>query len=390
MKYNFDVLADRRNTDSYKWDVKEGELPMWVADMDFMVFPGIVDALQRRVNIKAYGYSKIPEAYFENMIWWWKEFHHTDVKREWMIYCSGVVPAISSVVRRVTKPGDNVIVQSPVYNIFYNSIINNQRKVLENKLIYKGDSYSIDFADLEEKMSQKRTSLMILCNPHNPIGHIWSKEELYKISKLAKKYEVYVLSDEIHCDITNPNEEYNSFLDAARENRDISITCISASKVFNVAGLQAAAVIIPDGNLRAFVDRGLNNDEIAEPNFFSMDANIAAFTPEGREWVNQLNEYIFENKKYFVEYLEKNCPKLRSIKGNATYLMWIDVSNYGIKSGLFAQRLRELTGLYISSGEIYGGDGEKFVRINLATSHENVKDACNRLEKFVKILDEEK
>ena len=390
MKYNFDELADRRNTDSYKWDIKDGELPMWVADMDFKVFPNIVEALQRRVNIKAYGYSKIPEAYFNNMIWWWKKFHNTDIQREWMVYCSGVVPAISSVVRRVTKPGDNVIVQSPVYNIFYNSIINNQRRVLENKLLNNDGIYSIDFKDLEEKMSDKKTSLMILCNPHNPIGHIWSKEDLYKISCLAKKYEVYVLSDEIHCDITNPGEGYNSFLDSAGENKDISITCISASKVFNVAGLQAAAVIIPDGNLRAFVDRGLNNDEIAEPNFFSMDANIAAFTPEGREWVNQLNEYIFENKSYFVEYLRENCPKLKPIFGNATYLMWIDISEYGMKSGLFASRLREATGLYISSGEIYGGDGDRFVRINLATSYKNVKDACERIKRFIKILDEGK
>ena len=390
MKYNFDILANRRNADSYKWDVKEGELPMWVADMDFMVFPGIVEALLRRVNIKAYGYSKIPEAYFEHLMWWWKEYHHTDIKREWMIYCSGVVPAISSVVRRITKPSDNVIVQSPVYNIFYNSIINNQRKVLENRLINNDGEYSIDFDDLEKKMMDEKTTLMILCNPHNPIGHIWSKEELYKIGCLAKKYGVHVLSDEIHCDITNPDEGYNSFLESSKENKDISITCISASKVFNVAGLQAAAVIIPDEKLRAFIDRGLNNDEIAEPNFFSMDANIAAFTKEGREWVNQLNEYIFNNKKYFVEELQKNCPKLGPIFGNATYLMWIDVSAYKLNSGLFAKRLREETGLYISAGEIYGGEGEKFVRINLATSFENVKDACMRMAKFVKILDEEK
>ena len=387
MKYDFNKLANRRNTDSYKWDVKDNELPMWVADMDFLVFPDIVDALKKRVDIKAYGYSKIPEKYFESIKWWWKEYHNTEIEREWMIYCSGVVPAISSIVRRITNVGDNVIVQSPVYNIFYNSIVNNQRVVLENRLINNNNTYSIDFDDLEQKMSLEKTTLMILCNPQNPIGHIWSSEELYRISTLAIKYNVRVISDEIHCDITNPGEDYNSFIKSSKENKDVSITCVSASKVFNVAGLQAACVIIPDEKLRQNIDRGFNNDEIAEPNFFSMDACIAAFTPRGREWVNGLNEYIYNNKVYFVEQLAKTSPKLNPILGNATYLMWIDVSNYNMKSGLFASRLRESTGLYVSSGEIYGGEGDKFIRINLATSLDNVKDACSRLEKFCIELD---
>ena len=289
MKDNFDNLPNRRNTYSLKWDVKENELPMWVADMDFKTAPCVEEAIKERGCLGAFGYSVIPEEFFNAVISWWSRHHQIQFQREWMIYSSGVVAAISSIVRRITNIGDNVIVQSPCYNIFYNSILNNKRKVLSNDLVLKNGEYAVDFEDLERKMSDEKTTLMILCNPHNPIGHIWSKEDLDRVGRLAYKYHVTVLSDEIHCDIVEPGYSYNPFISANDINKDISITAVAASKTFNIAGLQSACLIIPNDELRRNVNRGLNNDEVAEPNFFSMSANIAAFT-YGDEWVKELNE----------------------------------------------------------------------------------------------------
>ena len=380
MKYNFDKISNRRNTFSYKWNVKDNELPMWVADMDFICPPFVIEALQKRIDIGSYGYSYIPDEFYESIIGWWKRRHNIEFNKEWMIYSSGVVAAISSMVRSLTNVGDNVIVQSPVYNIFYNSIVNNKRVVLSNDLIYENGAYHIDFVDLEKKMSLEKTTLMILCNPHNPIGKIWNKEELEKIGKLAKKYGVFVISDEIHCDITEPGYSYQPF--AFNDiNKDISITCLAASKVFNIAGLQSACLLIPNEDIRRKVNRGLNNDEVAEPNFFSMNANIAAFSL-GDEWVDELNQYIANNKKYFIDFIKKELPHLHVVEGKALYLVWVDISYYSHDSKTLCLDLREKTGLFVSEGEEYGENGKDFFRINLATNLDNVKDGCNRLKKY--------
>ena len=388
MKYNFNDVAQRRNTNSLKWDLtNEGELPMWVADMDYKCPPFVIQAIEERIKIGAFGYSLIPEEFFDSVIGWWKRRHNIEFKREWMIYCSGVVAAVSSIVRSMTNIGDNVILQSPTYNIFYNSILNNKRIVLSNDLVYENGVYHIDFVDLEKKMSLEKTSLMILCNPHNPIGHIWNKEDLTRIGELAKKYNVIVLSDEIHCDLVEPGYSYLPFA-FNDTNKEVSITCLAASKTFNMAGLQSACVIVPNENIRKRVDRGLNNDEVAEPNFFSMAANIAAFT-KGDEWVDQLNEYIYENKKYLYNFIDCELPNLKVIKDHALYLVWIDISYYSNDSKAFVEELRKQTGLFVNEGEEYGTNGKSFIRINLATSLENVKDGCNRLKRFVENIKKE-
>ena len=387
MKFNFDKLPNRRNTESYKWDLaKEGELPMWVADMDFEVFEDIRIALQKRLDINCYGYSMIPDAFYESICWWWDIRHHVKYDKSWLVYSSGVVAAISSMVRRLTNVGDKVIVQPPVYNVFYNSILNNKRVAVENPLLEKNGEFFMDFEDLEEKMKDESTKLMILCNPHNPVGRLWNKEELTKVGELANKYNVIVISDEIHCDITDPGYEYTPFLSVSEINKGIGVAAVSASKAFNLAGLQSACLIIPNEELRKSVDRGLNNDEVAECNFFSMDANIAAFSPRGAEYIDELNKYIYRNKQYFMEFVRKELPELKVIDSHATYLMWIDISNLEINSDEFASRLREQTGLFIAGGVKYHGDGDKYFRINLATSLDNVKDACLRLKTFVKSL----
>ena len=383
--YNFDKMTDRFDTLSYKWDVKDGELPMWVADMDFPVAEPIKEAICKRAEHGIFGYTYAPSEYFESVSDFYGRNHNFKIPTEYMIYSNGVVAAISSMVRKLTTPAEKVLIQAPVYNIFYNSILNNGRVVLSSDLVYENGEYRIDFADLEEKMADKQTSLMILCNPHNPIGKIWCKQELAKIGDLAKKYGVTVISDEIHCDITKPGVDYVPFASVSDVCADISVTCIAPSKTFNIAGLQSAIVYAKDPVLRHKVFRGINTDEVGEPNAFSMQAGIAAYT-ECDEWVRQMREYVFENKELVEEYIEKNILELHVVPSDATYLSWIDISRVSYDSVEFTKNLREKTGLYLSDGAEYGESGKAFVRMNLGTQRERVLDGLKRLEKFVKSI----
>lgn len=382
MKYDFDAGVDRRNTDSLKWDVAEHELPMWVADMDFPTAPAVREAIERRAAHGVFGYCVIPDSWYEAYRSWWERRHDFSMEKDWLIFCTGVVPAISSIVRKLTTPAEKVLVQSPVYNIFYNSILNNGRQVLENRLIYDGDSYSIDFDDLEEKLADPQTTLMILCNPHNPIGRIWDKRTLQRIGEMCAEHQVLVLSDEIHCDLTDPGCQYTPFASVSDICRKNSITCIAPTKAFNLAGLQTAAVVVPDGVLRHKVWRGLNTDEIAEPNAFAVDAAVAAFT-EGGEWLDELREYILRNKKLAADYIEREIPQIRVVPSQATYLMWLRYSGaLGPASGVAAHIRRE-TGLYLSDGAQYGGGGEDFLRLNVACPRAVLTDGLERLKKGI-------
>ena len=248
MKYDFDTVVDRRGSFSYKWDVADHELPMWVADMDFQTAPEIKEALMERVKHGVFGYGIVPEEWREAYITWWKTRHNFKIEPEWLEFCTGVVPAISSAVRKLTTPGENVLIQTPVYNIFFNSIRNNGRNVLESPLIFNGKTrkYEIDFAQLERDLANPQTSMMILCNPHNPIGMIWDKDTLEKIGVLCKKYHVILLADEIHCDLTAPGLEYVPFASVSETCREISITLMAPTKTFNIAGLQTAAIMVPN------------------------------------------------------------------------------------------------------------------------------------------------
>ncbi len=382
MKYNFDEIVDRRNTNSLKWDVKDNELPMWVADMDFMTSPAITEALIRRAEHGIYGYSIIPDKWYDSYISWWERRHGFTIKKEWLMFCTGVIPAISSTVRKLTTPAEKVVIQTPVYNIFFNSILNNGRVVLENRLIYKDGEYSIDFDDLEMKLADKQTTLMILCNPHNPIGKIWSKNELVKIGELCKKHHVNVISDEIHCDITDPGTEYVPFASASDVCREISVTAITPTKAFNIAGLQTAAICVPNEGLRNKVNRAINTDEVAEPNIFAIDAAVAAFD-RGEEWLNEMREYIFENKLSVIEFLKNNIPDIKLIKSQATYLLWLDCSKLHKHSRELAADLRAKTGLYLSAGGAYGEAGDSFLRMNIACPKTLLNDGLNRLKAYM-------
>ncbi len=386
MTYDFDAAVDRRNTNSLKWDVKEGELPMWVADMDFTTAPPVREALARRVEHGVFGYSIIPDEWNEAYANWWKNRHGFAIRPEWLVFATGVVPAISSAVRKLTTPGENVLIQTPVYNIFFNSIVNNGRNVLECPLEYDADKplgqrHSIDYGRLEECLANPQTTLMILCNPHNPVGRIWSREELATIGDLCARHDVVVISDEIHCDLTAPGLDYVPFASVSDNCRNNSVTCIAPTKAFNIAGLQTAAVMVPNRNLRHKVWRQLNTDEVAEPNALAVDATIAAFN-EGGEWLDQLRAYIQGNKEYVADFLAREIPSLRVSSLDATYLLWIDCGRYADDSVKLARSLRSTMGLYLSEGAEYGGDGCRFVRLNVATTRANVVDGCNRLAQF--------
>lgn len=383
MPYNFDLLINRFNTDSLKWDVHPDELPMWVADMDFQTAPEIIDALEKRLSHGVFGYNIVPKEWYRSICCWWETQHRFSMDENWLLFCTGVVPAISSIVRKMTTVGENVLIQTPVYNIFFNSIVNNGRHVLESPLRYDGQNYHIDFDDLETKLADPQTTLMILCNPHNPIGKIWDKETLQKIGHLCAKHHVLVLSDEIHCDLTDPDKTYVPFASVSEECRQNSITCIAPTKAFNLAGLQTAAIVVPNPILKEKVNRGINTDEVAEPNSFAVSATIAAFT-KGALWLAELKKYLAENKKIVSEYLKRNLPELHLVPSEATYLLWIDCSALTDNALELTEWIRKTTGLYLSDGGQYGQSGKTFIRMNIACPKKRLEDGLNRLRKGVK------
>ena len=383
MKYDFDTMTDRRGVGSLKWDVPERELPMWVADMDFETAPEIIEALKNRVEHGIFGYSVVTEDWYEAYRSWWSRRHHLEMEKEWLIFCTGVVPAISSAVRKLTTVGENVLVQTPVYNIFFNSIRNNGRNILESPLVYDGGEYSVDFGDLEEKLANPQTTLMLLCNPHNPVGKIWDRETLFRIGELCTKHHVLVLSDEVHCDLTDPGYEYVPFASVSQACRDNSITCLAPTKTFNIAGLQTAAVMVPNPVIRYKLDRGLNTDEVAEPNAFAVGAAVAAFQ-KGEAWLEELREYLSENKRCVREFAERNLSGIKVVPSRATYLLWLDCSGITEDAGELTAFIRRDSGLYLTEGEEYGACGKAFIRLNPACPRERLLDGMRRLEESVR------
>lgn len=381
MQSIFDKEIDRKNTGSMKWDVSEGELPMWVADMDFETAPEITEAMIKRAKHGVFGYTLIQDDWYEAYQNWWKKRHQFEIKKEWLLFCTGVVPAISSIIRKMTTVAENVVVMTPVYNIFFNSILNNGRNVLESKLVYKDGVYQIDFEDLEEKLANPQTSMLLFCNPHNPVGKIWDKDTLEKIGELCIKHHVLVLSDEIHCDITRPGKEYIPFASVSDSCKYNSITCVAPTKTFNLAGIQTSAVIVPNETIRHKVNRGLNTDEVAEPNVFAAIAPVAAFN-YGAKWLDELREYLWENRNYVEQYVKNEIPDLSVVEADATYLLWLDCRKITENSSKICRFLRKETGLYVSSGRAYR-NGNGFLRINLACQKEKVIDGMKRLKRGI-------
>ena len=377
MKYNFNKIANRLNTSSIKWDVKENELPMWVADMDFMVIPEIQEAIIDAAKDGAYGYTYPKEVFFKAYQRWWKLRHHIEIPTSWMIFASGVVSALDSIIRSLTKENDGVLLLTPVYHAFFNIIKNNKRTVVTSTLL-EDKGYSIDYQDVENKIKSSNVKALIFCNPHNPVGRIWSKEEIEQLIKLCEKYGVYFISDEIHCDITDPGFEYNSALSIS----DNVIVCLSPGKVFNLAGIHSSVTIVKDEKIRKQLQEAFYHDDIGEPNYFAIPANVAAYN-KGEAYVDELNAYLYENKRYVSSFIKEKLTNIKLNPGHATYLLWIDISALNIRSDIFVEELRKETGLILSPGLQFGDGGAYYLRMNIATSLEKVKDAMNRLKKYI-------
>lgn len=377
-EFDFTTIPNRKHTDSVKWDVKDGELPMWIADMDFKTAPAITKAMTQKIKLAAFGYEMPGQDYFNAVADWYETEHHYRPQNQWMIFTTGVVPAISAIVRRISHIGDNVLVQEPVYNIFYNSIENNGRHVLSSDLKFDGNQYQIDWQDLEAKLALPLTTLMIFCNPHNPIGKVWTREEVNRIANLCVKHHVVLLSDEIHGDLIRKGIDYTPSFSVKGATQKKIISLVSPSKTFNVAALHAATAIVPNENLRQMVSRGLNSDEVAEPNLLAIPATVAAYE-KGHEWLHALLKQININFDYAEKFIAANIPQIKVIEGTATYLMWLDVQKVTTDSASLAKFIRQKTGLILSAGDIYRGDGHDFLRINLACPLALVKDGMQRL-----------
>lgn len=383
MEYDFSRPTERRGTDSYKWDsAPEADIiPLWVADMDFETFPGITEALQRRVAHGIFGYTRVPEAYYEAVCNWFGKHHGWHINREDIIYTSGVVPAVSAVIKALTLPGDQVIVQGPVYNCFFSSIRNNGCETVSNSLIYNKEElrYEIDFDDLERKLAHERARLMLLCNPHNPGGRVWTRDELTRVAELCHKYGVRVVSDEIHCELTLYDNEYVPFGSLPDELSHGSITCCSPSKAFNTAGLQIANIVCRDAEVRNRIDRAININEVCDVNPFGVIALQAAYSDEGYEWLTQLRAYISSNYDLLRERFARELPKCKVMRMEGTYLAWIDCSELHISSDEIEEMLMHENEVWVNAGSMYGTEGAAFIRINMACTSELLNEGITRI-----------
>ena len=371
-KYDFESIIDRHDTNSLKWDLFDDDLPMWVADMDFKVAPAIQDAILKRAKHPVFGYTVVPDELFEAYINWWKSRYNLEMSREDMAYSMGVMPSISSMIRCLSDENDEILIQTPVYHVFFYVIEDNNRKVIENELIYENGEYKIDFDDLDEKLS--KVKMMILCNPHNPVGKIWSKEDLDRILELCKKNDVILVSDEIHCDLTDPELKYNPC--AADDN---VIRCLSPSKSFNVAGFQSSIVHTTNSELLDKIKAQMHIDNSDSCNVFATSAVIAAYNGS-EEWLEELRQVLYENKQAVKKYLDEELPIVKLVECDATYLLWIDCSALGVHSDVLCEFLRTNQGLFLSPGHQFGENGKDFLRMNIACPRELLFDGLARLK----------
>lgn len=379
-KFNFDEINNRRGTFSMKWDSTPDPevIPMWVADMDFKTAPCIIEALRKRVDQGIFGYSYVPDEYYEATIRWFAERHELHLEREWFIYTSGVIPALSATIKALTNPGDKVIVQTPVYNHFFSSIRNNKCEIVENRLIYVDNTYYIDYEDLEQKAADPKVKLMLLCNPHNPAGRVWSKEELTRIGEICLRHDVTVVSDEIHCELVYKPYVYTPFASISEEFALKSVTCCSPSKAFNIAGLQIANIFVADQMKRVAIDRAINDNEVCDVNPFGVIALIEAYN-NGGEWLDQLVEYLHDNYLYMHERFTHEIPEFPICKLEGTYLAWVDCKVLNMGSGDIAEHLLADNKVWVNSGATYGDPLDRFIRVNLAAPRATIKKGIDRI-----------
>ena len=382
--YDFDELIPRRGTHSVKWDEQPEPdmLPMWVADMDFRTAPAVVEALRRRVEHGIFGYAKVPESYHTAITGWFSRRHGWAPEREWILPTTGVIPALSAILRALTRPGDKVLMQTPVYNHFFISVANSGCEAAECELNYRDNTYTIDFDALECTAADPGVTLMLLCNPHNPAGRVWTPEELQRIGEICLRNDVFVVADEIHCELIMPGFRYTPFASLSEEFARHSVTCTSPSKAFNLAGLQVANIFATDTAIRKRIEEALHRNETGEISPFAIDALTAAYD-EGAEWLDALNGYLHENYLFLRDFLARELPQYPVLPLEGTYLAWIDCRATGMTSEALADRLLTEGRLFINPGSIYGPAGEGFIRLNIACPRTLLTDGLERLKKVL-------
>lgn len=384
-EFDFDAAVERRGTSSYKWDTTaDGVLPMWVADMDFKTAPVIIEALRRRVDHGVFGYTAVPDEYYNAVDNWFSRRHGYHVARESVIYVPGVVPAVSAIIKALVKPGEGVIVQTPVYNCFFSSIRNNGCVTVENRLrrIDRPDgsfTYEIDFDDLETKASDPANRLLLLCNPHNPAGRVWSRDNLARIADICRRNGVVIVSDEIHCELTMPGFDFVSMATVT----DDAIICSSPSKAFNTAGLQIANIIVNDPAKRALIDKAVNINEVCDVNPFGVTGLIAAYN-EGEPWLNALIDYLHDNYLLTRDFFARELPELPLARLEATYLVWIDIRACHCDGDTIEKLLADHDGILVNSGAIYGD--RNYIRLNIATRRAMLSEGLHRLAHGLRAL----
>lgn len=377
MKYNFDEIIERRGTNCVKWDESPSAdtIPLWVADMDFRVAPAIQEALQRRVEHGVFGYNIVPESYYQAVISWFQRRHQWTISREDILYTTAVVPAMSVVIKALTMPGEKVLILSPAYNCFFSSIRNNGCEVLESPLKRVDDTFEVDWQDFEAKCADEKTTLFLLCNPHNPCGRVWKREELQRMSDICRQHGVAVVSDEIHCELVMPGHTFVPFGTVTDE----WVVMNSPSKSFNTAGLQIANIITANATWRRRIDRAININEVCDVNPFGIVALQAAYN-ESEDWIDELNEYLWGNYLALCQFFAEHLPQFTVCKLEGTYLPWVDVSALGIPVDQLCDRLLTEGKVWVNPGTMYGPEtGKGYIRINIACPRSQLMEGLRRI-----------
>lgn len=384
MKYDFDEIIDRENTSSVKYDLREkifnrsDVIPLWVADMDFRTPDFIIEALRARLDHEILGYSFRSDAYFQSIVNWFHRRHNFSIDKEWISFSPGIVPALNLAVMAFTDPGDGIIVQPPVYFPFFSAVKNHNRKLLYNELILRGGRYHIDFTDLAQKA--KKAKMLIISNPHNPGGSVWTKSELQQISVICLENKVLVMADEIHCDLLLNGNRYVPFASISKEASMNSLTFIAASKTFNLAGLASASIFTENDGLKRKFDEVVENIHIGNGNIFGNIATMTAYQ-KGDEWLNQLLNYIAGNLDFVTSYLETNIPQIKVIKPEGTYLVWLDFRQYNMNADELEKLLINEAAVGMNKGTMFGPGGEGFMRMNIACPRITLETALEQMKK---------
>lgn len=382
-KINFDEVTVRRGSHCYKWDLPKSDdvIPMWVADMDFKAAPAIQQAIKERAEHGVFGYTLVPQSYYDAIISWFHRRHQWDIKKEWIIYTTGVVPAVTCAIKAIAQPGENVVMQTPAYNCFFTCIKNSGCQIAENRLVRKGDSYVIDFDDFEQKCADEKTTVFLLCNPHNPSGRVWTREELARLNEICMKHGVKVIADEIHCELVMPGYTYTPFAAVNADCQDNSVVLNSPSKSFNIAGLQTANIVCKDAQLRHRIDRVVNIHETCDLNPFGPVALEAAYN-ESEDWIDQLNEYILGNYQALKAFFNEHLPEVEVLNMEGTYLPWLDITSLGISSDEAMRRILHTGKVMVNSGTMYGKEaGEGYLRLNIACPRAVMMEGLERMKR---------